>query len=135
MAPTSDFLKKMPSSIVYMPVCKNPAQFHQSDDWVQIGDYSVNIEKVTKQELISMRRYLPQEEYRLLKNRKSARLCRIKRKQERTTLQTSFVDYAQKNEELKKALDSEVQQRKELQLHYQSLRQELNHVKTMVQQA
>ena len=91
-----------------MPACKIPAQYLQSDDWIQIGDYSVNIEKVTKQELISMRRYLPQEEYRLLKNRKSARLCRIKRKHERANLQTSYVDFAQKNEELKKALDGEI---------------------------
>ena len=33
-----------------------------------------------------MRRYLPSEEYRLFKNRKSARICRLKRKRERGKL-------------------------------------------------
>jgi hypothetical protein len=41
-----------------------------------------------------MRRYLPHEEYRLLKNRKSARICRQKRKLELNTLldQTSYYE-------------------------------------------
>ena len=66
----------------------------QSDDeWIQIGSFAINIATVTKAQLISMRRHLPHEEYRLLKNRKSARLCRIKRKVERTNLQSKATDY------------------------------------------
>ena len=52
-------------------------------DIVRVGDFMINIEKVSKAQIISMRKYLPPEEYRLLKNRKSARLCRRKRKEER----------------------------------------------------
>lgn len=40
-----------------------------------------------------MRKYLPQEEYRLLKNRKSARLCRQKRKIENSDLKNTAVNY------------------------------------------
>ena len=50
---------------------------------VKVGDFIFNVELVTKSSLISMRKFLPSEEYRLLKNRKSARLCRAKRKEER----------------------------------------------------
>lgn len=37
-----------------------------------------------------MRKYLPSEEYRLLKNRKSARICRKKRKEERGDMQNKI---------------------------------------------
>ena len=39
-----------------------------------------------------MRRFLPSEEYRLLKNRKSARLCRLKRKSERGSMQMTLAE-------------------------------------------
>ena len=52
-------------------------------DIVKVGDFLINIEKVSKAQIIGMRKFLPPEEYRLLKNRKSARLCRRKRKEER----------------------------------------------------
>jgi len=61
-------------------------------DVVQVGDFTINIEKITKQQLINMRKFLPSEEYRLLKNRKSARLCRRKRKQERGDMQKQLDD-------------------------------------------
>lgn len=44
-----------------------------------------------------MRRYLPHEEYRLLKNRKSARLCRQKRKIERSSLQNKAINFEQQS--------------------------------------
>lgn len=59
---------------------------------------------MTKAELIQMRRYLPHEEYRLLKNRKSARLCRIKRKVERSTLQHKANDFEIQNKHLEEAV-------------------------------
>lgn len=62
---------------------------------------------VTKSELIAMRRYLPHEEYRLLKNRKSARLCRIKRKAERNNLQKKSYDFEDENQMLREALQRE----------------------------
>ena len=53
------------------------------DEIVRVGDFIFNVEKVDKASLIAMRKYLPANEYRLLKNRKSARLCRKKRKEEK----------------------------------------------------
>ena len=40
-----------------------------------------------------MRKFLPSEAYRLLKNRKSARLCRRKRKEERSAMQCNVEKY------------------------------------------
>lgn len=51
---------------------------------VQICGYTIDIEKITKQEILKMRKILPKKDYRQLKNRKSARECRKKRKEERT---------------------------------------------------
>ena len=53
------------------------------EDFVRIGRFIVNVSTVTKDALKSMRTYWPMEEYRLLKNRKSARICRQRRKNER----------------------------------------------------
>ena len=59
-------------------------------DIVECGDFLVDIDKVSKKDLISMRRFFPPEEYRLLKNRKSARICRRKRKEERHAEKTEL---------------------------------------------
>lgn len=53
------------------------------DDIVRIGQFNVNVGLVSKDSIKEMRTYLPMEEYRLLKNRKSARMCRQRRKNER----------------------------------------------------
>lgn len=55
---------------------------------------------VTKQQLIRMRRYLPQTEYRIVKNRKSARLCRLKRKMDDKQLVTKMNEYELLNRDL-----------------------------------
>ena len=62
----------------------------KNPDIVVVGDFVFDIEIVSKTALISLRKFLPSEEYRLLKNRKSARLCRLKRKNERGTMQKSL---------------------------------------------
>ena len=56
---------------------------YKEGDIVRVGKFRINIEKVTKAQLISMRKFLPAQQYRLIKNRKTARLCRRKRKEER----------------------------------------------------
>lgn len=47
---------------------------------VRIGQFLINIDEVTKDSLKSMRTYWPAKQYRTIKNRKSARLCRNKKK-------------------------------------------------------
>ena len=56
-------------------------------DIVRIGKFKINIAKVTKIQLISIRDFLPVTEYRLLKNRMTARQCRRKRKAEKFDMQ------------------------------------------------
>jgi hypothetical protein len=96
----ADFLANLPEGVTYNdPEGSSKArsirssnryednQDYNDGDIVKVADFTINIEKVTKQQLISMRKFLPAEEYRLLKNRKSARLCRRKRKEERGDMQ------------------------------------------------
>lgn len=47
---------------------------------VRIGDFEVNIDKVSLPDLKKLRKYVPMEQYRLLKNRKCSRLLRRKMK-------------------------------------------------------
>jgi ribosomal protein S4 len=72
-----------------------------------------------------MRKYLPHNDYRLLKNRKSARLCRIKRKVERATLMSKTVDYEQLCEDLRKELEEEKQRVKAIEDGSLQMREEL----------
>jgi len=50
-------------------------------DIVRIGLFLVNVNVVSKQSLKAMRTYWPKELYRMIKNRKSARISRERRKQ------------------------------------------------------
>ena len=91
---SADFLKDLPEGVTHVPEKEEPAagakkrskKEPKNPDIVKVGDFLFDIETVSKATLISMRKYLPPEEYRLLKNRKSARLCRLKRKNERGTM-------------------------------------------------
>ena len=107
---SADFIKNLPEGITY----NNPDnESYDNDlkrdtfagldddfregDIVRVGDFTINIELVSKASLISMRKFLPGEQYRLLKNRKSARLCRKKRKEERGDMQKTVEDLKQEN--------------------------------------
>ena len=91
--PTQELINSLPDSIVHIghtaqkPNSSSDPHIvpivnveEEDDEWLHVGEFKINIETVTKQQLICMRRFLPQAEYRLVKNRKSARLCRLKRK-------------------------------------------------------
>ena len=71
------------------------------DDIVRIGSFLVNVGVVTKDALKSMRTYWPMEDYRLLKNRKSARICRQRRKSERINHRSEVVDLKKDNDDLR----------------------------------
>jgi hypothetical protein len=49
-------------------------------DVVKVSGFKINIDVITNEGLIKMRKLLPQESYRLMKNRKSARICRQRKK-------------------------------------------------------
>ena len=61
----------------------NNMQRHISDT-VFVCGLIINIERITKQQILKLRKCMPKMEYRQLKNRKSARECRKKRKAERS---------------------------------------------------
>ena len=115
---SADFIKNLPEGITY----HNPDdEDYENDakrdtfaglddefkdgDIVRVGDFTINIELVSKASLISMRKFLPSEQYRLLKNRKSARLCRRKRKEERGDMQKTLEDLKKDNLKLKTKLE------------------------------
>jgi hypothetical protein len=89
---TADLLRNLPDGVTHHPESDDPTTQKKKEskdknvDIVKVGEFIFDIGVVSKASLISMRKFLPSEEYRLLKNRKSARLCRLKRKQERGTM-------------------------------------------------
>ena len=107
---SADFIKNLPEGITYHDpdsasqenethrgTFANIDDEFKEGDIVRVGDFTINIEIVSKAQLISMRKFLPSEQYRLLKNRKSARLCRRKRKEERGDMQKTLDDMKKEN--------------------------------------
>lgn len=90
-------------------------QLEKEGNIVQCGDFLIDIETVTKQSLISIRKVLPAEQYRLIKNRKSARICRRKRKMERNSMQSGLSELHVHNNSLQARLNTTLQQLKESQ--------------------
>lgn len=96
---TADIIRKLPEGITYhesdssgdeeprlvsdLGAGGDDDEEYKEGDVVRVGKFRINIEKVTKAQLISVRKFLPPAQYRLIKNRKTARLCRRKRKVER----------------------------------------------------
>jgi hypothetical protein len=73
----------------------------EEEDIVRIGQFFVDVGVVTKDAIKSMRTYWPMEDYRLLKNRKSARICRLRRKCERINNKNDLSSLKQDNEDLR----------------------------------
>lgn len=111
---TADFLRKLPEGISYHEQDSSgddePKQVsdlggvtaddeidYKEGDIVRVGKFRINLEKVTKAQLISMRKLLPPAQYRLIKNRKTARLCRRKRKEERGDMQRILEELRKEN--------------------------------------
>ena len=60
----------------------------------------VDIEKITHQQILKLRKLMPQKEYRKLKNRKSARELRKKKKGQLATMQDEIEELRRRNKEL-----------------------------------
>ena len=116
---TADFLRNLPAGVTYSPLSNEDKKKEEekakaneknlgknAGDIVRVGDFIFDISIVEKSSLISMRKFLPSEEYRLLKNRKSARLCRLKRKKERGSMKVSLVEVEQEMKELRDELEA-----------------------------
>ena len=68
---------------------------------VEVGGLRIDIERITDQEMYSLRKVLPRKEYRLLKNRKSARKSRKRRKAELSSLRDEIRALRLENQRLR----------------------------------
>jgi hypothetical protein len=68
---------------------------------LRIGQFQIDLDAVTVKGLILMRRILPKDEYRLIKNRKCARVSRQKRKEKSTTLVDKLAQLEAENKKLR----------------------------------
>jgi hypothetical protein len=64
IVPEQTLVDNLPGAIIYTPQTNmgakaNAAAYTEAEDWVQIGDFKINIEDVTKPQLIKMRKFLP----------------------------------------------------------------------------
>ena len=78
----------------------------------------INIVEINKSQILKLRKLMPKRDYRQLKNRKSARECRKKRKNEREVMKDELEELKLKNqslndeiEQLKAALANEKRQK------------------------
>ena len=70
-----------PNMKVELQEYKNPSGIHKTDQFL-ICQFVIDIVRISVKDLIAMRKFLPFQEYRQLKNRKCARESRKKRKQQ-----------------------------------------------------
>ena len=68
---------------------------------LKIGFFQIDLDAVTVKGLILMRRILPKDEYRLIKNRKCARVSRQKRKEKSHTLMDKLAQLEAENKKLR----------------------------------
>jgi hypothetical protein len=71
---------------------------------VKVNGFVINIDLITNEGLIRMRKLLPKQSYRLMKNRKSARICRLRKKEQVKQVFTASDDLAKENDKLKQEL-------------------------------
>ena len=106
-------IQNLPRGISYILDDTNPDTFTSNDasetesqDVMRIGNFAVNINIVSKESIKAMRTYLPREQYKLLKNRKTARLCRQKRAFERTARLTEMKHVLAENGQFKDRIET-----------------------------
>jgi bZIP transcription factor len=85
------------------PKKKGPSR--KANSIVEVNGLKINIETITDQEMYALRKVLPRKEYRLLKNRKSARKSRRRRKAELSTLKEEIKLLKRENDALRKQID------------------------------
>ena len=82
---------------------KNPFSPHSTDQFL-ICQFVIDIALISVKDLISMRKLLPFQEYRLLKNRKCARESRKKRKQQTISISEQLDIALRENEMMKEQI-------------------------------
>ena len=73
---------------------------------VRVGDFMIDIDIISKDSLIKMRRLLPKTDYKLIKNRKCARLTRLIRKHKTENTQLECQNLRRMNANLQAQVDS-----------------------------
>jgi len=114
------FIQNIPDGVTFTPTNskqwgKIPAQkAHEEEgsangkkvesDICSIGDFRIDISIIEKNALLSMRLILPADGYKVLKNRKNARIQRLRKKNCTTKTNAGFVDLQTENEKLREFL-------------------------------
>ena len=75
------------------------------NDMFIIGNFLIDVEKITVEGLKRMRPILPSEDYKILKKRKSARVNRLQAKEKKQDVEEVFVALYEENEALKNQLE------------------------------
>lgn len=96
---TKEFVQNLPPGIYFQATGKEDLK-GSAGDIVTMGDFTVDLTVVSKEHLIGLRRYVPREEYRLVKNRKIARLSRMRRKKVSGELQEAYSSLVKENSKL-----------------------------------
>ena len=76
----------------------------EDGDIVKLCGFVINMEEINNEGLKRMRKMLPKESYKLMKNRKSSRLCRLRKKEVVKKAFENSGDLARENEELRQKL-------------------------------
>ena len=89
-----------PNMKVELQEYKNLSGPHSTDQFL-ICQFVIDIARISVKDLISMRKLLPYQEYRVLKNRKCARESRKKRKQQTISISEQLDIVLRENEMMK----------------------------------
>ena len=96
-------LSANPNMKVELQEYKNPSGLHSADQFL-ICQFVIDIVRISVKDLIAMRKFLPFQEYRLLKNRKCAREARKKRKHQTISISEQLDIALRENEMMKKQI-------------------------------
>ena len=76
----TELLDDLPNGFTYVKGSSDFNETSLSKDKVRAGDFVIEIDAISMHDLVRMRKLLPRELYQSIKNRKSSRLIRNKKK-------------------------------------------------------
>lgn len=78
---------------------------NKESDICSIGDFRIDISVIEKNALLSMRLILPADGYKILKNRKNARIQRLRKKDCTNKTNAGYAELQTENEKLREFLE------------------------------
>ena len=72
---------------------------------IRVENFTIDIDRIRKEDLLRMRILMPKAQYKLLKNRKSARLHRIRKKAHHKEMNQDMKGLQRQNNKLRKIIE------------------------------